>query len=447
MPVQTLHEEIEQGKREIDRDRVEKMMDDAEKPAVDGGIFWGWFVVAGAFAILSISYGSKYCFGIFVKPMFTEFQWPMSVISLGASINFFMYATGGILSGWLLDRMAPKWIMTIGSLITAVGFVLMTYSSTPMQLYLTYGVLCGLGASGIGVVVANSSVGKWFVRKRGVAVGIASMGIGFGTMLLTPLAGYIVKYYDWRNGFIIFGILVFVIGVGLSQLLMGRTNPEAYGLQPDGEAGRKKSTGAPSDHHVPVVSLKPVLKDRRFWILVVCFSMAIMAEMMAFVHQVTYAVGYGIDKIAAAASLGAIGIASIFGRFFFGWFSDRLSDPKYSACLGFVVMAAGMFILMKTTTVTQLFVYAVVFGFGYGSLAPMMPILLADRFGRYVLGAAYGWLTFFSVGFGGACGPILGGFIYDVFGSYYNAWLWNLVILLLVAILILTLRQDGYRNR
>lgn len=405
---------------------------------VDRKVFWGWFVVAGAFAILSISYGSKYCFGIFVKPMFSEFQWPMSAISLGASINFFMYAMGGILSGWLLDRMAPKWIMTIGSLITAVGFVLTTYATTPMQLYLTYGVLCGLGASGIGVVVANSSVGKWFVRKRGVAVGIASMGIGFGTMILTPLAGYIVKYYDWRNGFITFGVLVFVIGVGLSQILMGRRNPEAYGLRPDGDAERETSIGTISDYQVPVVSLKPVLTDRRFWILVVCFSMAIMAEMMAFVHQVTYAVGLGIDKIAAASSVGAIGIASIFGRFFFGWFSDRLNDPKYSACLGFFVMAVGMFILMKTTTVTQLFVYAVFFGFGYGSLAPMMPILLADRFGRYVLGAAYGWLTFFSVGFGGGVGPILGGVIYDIFGSYSNAWLWNLVFLLLIAILILT---------
>ena len=426
---------------------VVKLKDDPGKADIEGKVFWGWFVVAGAFAILSISYGSKYCFGIFVKPMFTEFQWPMSAISLAASINLFMYAAGGVLSGWLLDRMAPKWIMTIGSLITAAGFVLTTFASTPIQLYLTYGVLCGLGASGIGVVVANSSVGKWFVRKRGVAVGIASMGIGLGTMLLTPLAGYIVKYYDWRNGFITFGVLVFVIGVGLSQILMGKTNPEAYGLQPDGDARREKPTGLSTDHRVPVVSLMPVLIDRRFWILVVCFSMAIMAEMMAFVHQVTYAVGYGIDKIAAASSVGAIGIASIFGRFFFGWLSDRLNDPKYAACLGFIVMAVGMFILMKTTTVTQLFVYALFFGFGYGSLAPMMPILLADRFGRYVLGAVYGWLTFFAVGFGGACGPILGGLIYDTSGSYAGAWLLNLVILLLVAMLILTLRRGGGTNQ
>ncbi|MBN2687635.1 MAG: MFS transporter, partial [Deltaproteobacteria bacterium] len=270
----------------------------------------------------------------------------------------------------------------------------------------------------------------------------ASMGIGFGTMLLTPLAGYIVNYYDWRSGFITFGVLIAVIGVGLPQLLMGKTNPEAYGWRPDGDAAGEHLPGGPREDHSVAVSLKPVLADRRFWILVVCFGMAIMTEMMAFIHQVNHAVGYGIDKIAAASSVGAIGIASIFGRFFFGWFSDRISDPKYSACLGFVVMAAGMFILMKTTTVHQLFFYALMFGFGYGSLAPMMPILLADRFGRYILGTAYGWLTFLTVGFGGMFGPIIGGVIYDSFGSYANAWVLNFVALLLVTILMVTLRRD-----
>jgi MFS family permease len=407
-------------------------------------IFWGWFVVAGAFFILSISYGSKYCFGIFVKPMFAEYQWPMSVISLGASINFIMYATGGIVSGRLLDTMAPKWIMTIGAVITAVGFILTSFVKTPLQLYLSYGVLCGLGASGIGVVVSSSSVGKWFVRKRGVAVGIASMGIGLGTMILTPVAGYIVKHYDWRDGFLFFGVLVFIIGVALSQMLMRRTNPEAYGLLPDGEQSNPiMGNNTIQNDIIPNVSLIAVLKDSRFWIPVICFGIAVMVEMMAFVHQVAYAINHNIGKIAAASSLGFIGVASIFGRFFFGWFSDRLRDPKYSAALGFLVMAAGMVILLHTTSVGFLYVYAIVFGFGYGSLAPMMPVLLADRFGRHVLGSAYGWLTFFVVGFGGGLGPVLGGFVYDTSGSYAYAWQFNLVTLVIVALIMLMLKPGN----
>jgi len=357
------------------------------------GIFWGWFVVAGVFIILSASYGSRYCFGVFVRPMFVEYQWSMTIISFGASINLFMYAVGGILSGWLLDRMAPRWIMTFGSVIAATGFVMVSFIQTPLQFYLSYGVLCGLGSAGIGVVVGSSSVGKWFIRKRGVAVGIASMGIGVGTMILTPVAGYIVKNYDWRNGFIFFGILILIVGVFLSQVFMGKANPELYGLSPDGEKVQKDQEWPMSETGIDSkVSLAPVLTNSR------------------------------------------------------GWFSDRIQDAKYSASLGFFIMAAGMFILLKATTAKLLLVYALVFGFGYGCLAPMMPILLADRFGRYVLGSAYGWLTFFVAGFGGSLGPVLGGFIYDKFGSYAGAWLFDAVMLLAVALVMLTLKGNGEQD-
>jgi MFS family permease len=406
------------------------------------GVFWGWYVVTGTFVILSLSYGSKYCFGVFVTPMFSEYQWPMSTISLAASINFFMYAIGGIFSGWLLDRMAPKWIMTIGSIVTAIGFLLISFVHTPLQLYLSYGVLCGLGASGIGVVVGSSSVGKWFVRKRGVAVGVASMGIGLGTMILSPLAGYIVKHYQWRHGFVFFGLVILIMGTFVAQSLMRKTRPEDYGLLPDGDGFWEDHPMGGNDalSAVPEISVLPVLKDLRFWVLVLCFGVAVMSEIMAFVHQINYAINHHIDKVVAASSIGVIGVSSIFGRFFFGWLSDHLGDAKYAASLGFLGMAVGMFMLSKVVSVKLLYMYALVFGFSYGSLAPMMPILIADRFGRHILGAAYGWLTFFVVGCGGAFGPVLGGMIFDRFGSYAFAWQLNLILLLAAALLMLTLR-------
>lgn len=404
------------------------------------GIYWGWFVVLGAFMVLSINYGSRYSFGIFVKPMVLEYQWSRSVISIAASINILLYAIAGILSGRLLDRMAPKWIMTIGGVITAVAFILTGFVKTPWQFYLVYGVLCGVGSAGIGVVVSSSYVGKWFVKKRGVAIGITTIGIGFGTMILTPLAGYVVKNYDWQTGFMFLGVMVFIIVISLPQLLMGRTKPEDHGLLPDGEEIVKLTSEPASAADVPSLSLMPVLTDSRFWIITACYTLAIMAEMMVFVHQVAFALENNIGKVVAASSLGIIGGASIFGRFFFGWLSDRIKDAKYSAFLGFLVMAAGMFVLWKTTTAKHLFLYGLIFGFGYGSLAPMMPVLLADRFDRHVLGSAYGVLTFFAAGVGGGLGPIIGGIIYDKFGSYVYAWQFNLIILIIVAFLVLALK-------
>jgi len=410
-------------------------------------IYWGWFVVAGAFVTLAVSYGARYCFGVFVRPMFLEYQWQMSAISLGFSINILMYALGGLVSGRLIDSMAPRWIMTIGACITGIGFILTGFVRTPGQLYLTYGVLCGIGSAGIGIVVSGSSVGKWFVRRRGLAIGVASIGIGFGTMALTPVAGYIVKNHHWQNGFVFLGILVLVVGVLISQILMKRARPEEYGNTPDNDSLEITRSG----QKPAILQASPVavLKDYRFWILVICFGSAIMVQTMMFVHQVGYAVNNNIDRIAAASSLGAIGVASIFGRFFFGWFSDRIHDPKYSALLGYLVMASGMVILLHTKTAGMLYAYALVFGFGYGSIAPLMPVLISDRFGRNVLGSAFGLLVFFTAGIGGSIGPVLGGVIYDTAGSYDHAWHLNIVALVCVSFLMVTLkpkRQSSVEN-
>jgi MFS family permease len=175
--------------------------------------------------------------------------------------------------------------------------------------------------------------------------------------------------------------------------------------------------------------------------MVICYSLAVMAEMSAMVHQVAYALDRQIDKVAAASSLGMIGLASIFGRFFFGWLCDRISDAKYASALGFFLMAVGMFLLLGTTTVTMLFVYALLFGFGYGSMTALMPFLLADRFGRHVLGASYGMQVFFVMAIGGTSGPMIAGYIYDLTGSYTNAWILNLAVLVFVTFLILTLKK------
>jgi len=270
---------------------------------------------------------------------------------------------------------------------------------------------------------------------------VASIGIGLGTMVLTPLAGYIVKNYQLRSGFVFLGVIVLVVGVFVSQGLMGKSRPEAYGLLPDGDQPATKPVKKRYDVRLLAYSSpSTILKDYRFWVLVICFSGAIMGQMMVFVHQVSYAIDNDIGRVAAASSLGAIGLASIFGRFFFGWLSDQIRDPKYSALLGYLIMASGMYILLNTSTIGTLYAYALVFGFGYGSLAPMMPVLLSDRFGRDVLGSSYGLLTFFTAGVGGSIGPVLGGIIYDKTGSYDYAWRLNIVVLIFISILMLFLK-------
>jgi len=356
-----------------------------------------------------------------------------------------VYSICGIFFGRMLDRVAPKWIITAGAIIASLSFFLTSLVRTPFQFYLVYGLLCGAGTACMGLVVMNSSVGKWFIKKRGLAIGISAMGISFGTIALTPMAGYIVKNYDWHMGFLFMGVMIFIIGVSLSQLLMTRTNPESYGLLPDGEMDAHQVLKSDFINGHPVqLRLGTMFMDLRFWVLAICFSLAVMTLMAVFVHQVAYALDNNIEKVAAASALGVIGIGGFCGQFFFGWLSDRLKDAKYSAFLGMVIMAAGMLLLLKANTVHRLYFFALIYGFGYGSLAPMMPILVADRFGRHVLGSVYGMLTFF-IGIGGGIGPFFGGLIYDWYGSYTYVWQTNAAVLVGCSFLILLLRP-GSRN-
>ena len=174
-----------------------------------------------------------------------------------------MYASAGVFAGWLLDRVAPKWITTASVLLTTAGFIAASCVKSPLGLYLSYGVLVGIGSAGSGVVACTASIGKWFIKKRGMAIGIAAMGIGLGTMIMAPLSGYIVKSFGWRVGFLCIGALTCVVGIAMSQIFMGKDHPERYGLQPDGEPlSPKQSNRHPPGDTVEKPSLKPALTDR-----------------------------------------------------------------------------------------------------------------------------------------------------------------------------------------
>jgi len=402
-------------------------------------IFWGWYIVGAAFFVLAINYGSRYCFGVFVKPLATDYGWSRSVISLGASLNMFVYSACAVVIGRMVDRIAPRWIVTGGAVIAAVSFILTAFVQEPWQFYLVYGLLLGIGSSGLGVVAINSSVAKWFIRKRGTALGITTMGVSFGTVALTPLAGVIVKDFNWQTGFLVLGIITLVIGVSLSQLFFRKIRPEDHGMLPDGETRPELVVRIDATPEPVRMRFGDMCGDKRFQVLALSFGLAVMVLMTVFVHQVAFAIDQGIDRVLAASSLAALGLAGFVGQFFFGWLSDRIRDPKYASFLGMAFMLAGLVVLLQVTSARGLFFYAVIFGFGYGSLAPLAPILLADRFGRHVLGSVYGFFTLF-LGIGGSIGPYLAGLMYDRFGSYTYVWQAEIVIMTFVAAYILTLK-------
>ena len=412
------------------------------------GIYWGWYIVAAAFVTMGINYGSRYCFGIFVSPMAADFHWSRATIGFSSTLEILSYSICGILSGRLLDRVAPKWIATIGALLVSISFFSMAFVHTPLQLYLAYSLLSGAGGSFCGVVVCNSYVGKWFHRKRGLAIGIASMGIGVAQMLLPLALGPLMKACGWRSGFMLLGCLVLVLGLSMAQLVMIRNKPTDHGLLPDGEeaVAIQNGTEVQMVHDTVSVSKVKFLHDSRFWVMSLCFSMVVMSQMLVFIHLVAFAVDSGIDKIKANVAISIIGLASVTSRYLFGMISDRLRDAKYAACIAFIAMAAGLLVFLQTHNLSGLYVSAILFGFGYGPVAVTMPYLIADRFGSSMLGTIYGMLTFFVVT-GASLGPIVGGYIYDKLGSYDLAWQGSFVLLVVATFGLMTLKKDGKKTQ
>jgi len=404
-------------------------------------LFYGWYIVAGAFLILAVNYGTRYSFGIFLKPMSDEYGWSRSIVSLGISLNMLAYSVFTIFIGQMVDHIRPYHIITMGTLAVSLGLVMVSFATNPLIFYLVYGLFCGLGAAGLGIVVCNSSVAKWFHQKRGLAIGIASMGISVGTMTLTPLSGYIAKTYGWRQGFLTLAILSFIIGILVSRLLFRKAAVKADAETTEHGAVKEEKSLKLSFllSSFSQIFTGLFVRDRQFWIISLSFGFAYLTIMSVFVHQVPYALDLGITPISAASSLAFLSFAGLGGQFFFGWMTDRARDSKYVVAFGFLMMASGMFILLNIQSVTMLYLFSLIFGFGYGCMAPLPSIILAERFGDETLGALYGMFTFL-IGIGGSIGPFLAGYMYDQFQSYHQVWILNIVILICVVGTILLLQ-------
>jgi MFS family permease len=394
-------------------------------------------VVVGSFIILFITFGSRYSYGLFVKPLISDFGWSTAYISAAASINIFIYSLVGIIAGIYIDNFRPRKILSAAIIINSLGFFLISFLNSGYQLILFYGILCGIGSAGSGAVTTSSIIGKYFTNAKGKAIGISTTGISVGILGMAPIAGYLIENYDWRFAYKIFSIIIFVTGMLSTSIFFPKYSSD---FSNESNQKNKNSIIIKNQFKKEYNFITNLLKTDSFWHLVICNGFAVFTVMMTFVHQVPYSLDLGYDKYTAAGALGTIGLISCFGKFFFGWFSDRIQDAKFAACFGFISMAVGTLFLIVGNRIIYLYIFSFLFGFGYGSLAPLMPYLISDRFGDQFIGTGYGILTFFVTGVFGTLGPIVGGLIYDFVGSYRYAWMLNTTILFSVSILIITLK-------
>ncbi len=375
--------------------------------------FYGYIIVGAAFLIMVVMFGTMYSFGVFFKPVLTEFGWTRAATSGAYSLNMVLIGLLAIIAGRLTDRFGPRLVITACGLSLGLGYLLMSQVSAIWQLYLFFGVLVGIGTSGY--VPLMSTVARWFVKRRGLMTGIAVSGIGAGTVIMPPVATQLISIYGWRTSYIIVGCVALVIIVIGAQFL--RRDPRQVGQLPYG-AGEVKAEGL--DSGARGFSLQEAIRTGQFWIFSAAMFLFLFSQQTMMVHIVSHATDLGISAILAANILAIIGGLSIGGRIGMGSAGDRIGN-KLAFIIIFILASVALFWLQVAQELWMLYLFAVVFGFAYGGQAALMSPIIAELFGLRAHGAVLGMLLFVTL-IGGALGPLVTGRIFDVTDSYYLAF-------------------------
>jgi MFS family permease len=247
-------------------------------------------------------------------------------------------------------------------------------------------------------------------------VGIAFSGMGIGILAVGPSAQYLISSLGWRTAYLVFGLAVLVLLLPLSFFLQDRPNRKMENEGPDQQRPLAK---AEDSREKGDWTLRRSMKTLPFWALFISFFLIPLGIFPVAIHQVAYIIDQGYSKILAALVFGTMGLLSTVGRPLFGALSDRIGREK-AVTWSFISSIAGILILIflpELKSVFWLYLYAILFGLGFGARGPIVSAMMADMFSGKHFGSIYGFINIGN-GMGGALGPWLGGLLYDLTGSY-----------------------------
>lgn len=373
------------------------------------GIFYGWFVVAAAFAVMFIGFGTAYTFSAFIQPLQKDFAASRGSVSLVFSLAGFVYFGLGIVSGPLSERWGARSLAVTGMILLGMGVALAGAARNLAEVYIAYGLGVGLGI-GFSYVPVLGAVQRWFARQRGFASGLAVSGIGLGTLVMPPLASLLIEMFGWRGAYLILGGLAALIGGAMATMI--EDDPRNRGLRPDGDPLQANGSSVASTG----VPIREAIRTRRFVGLYVACLLSAFGVFVPFVHLVPYAQDQGVPLSLAITLLGVIGAGSTAGRFLLGGMADR-----FGRRLSLLVMIAGMAltttIWLLSTAFWSLAAFAFIYGIFYGGWVALLPALVTDYFGERNVSSIIG-ILYTSVALGTLIGPSAAGYVFDMSQSY-----------------------------
>ena len=387
----------------------------------DTGIFYGWKIAFVSLLVTTTGFGVLYSFGVFFKIWIKEWNCSRAFLSGAFSSAFLVYGISSFFMGKLSDRIGPRKTIAYGGLIMGFGSILTAMVNEAWVLYITFGLMIGIGV-GTSYAPTVSTVSRWFIEKKGIAVGIVVAGLGAGSLVYSPLARTFITLTDWRSTFIFFGIIIWIVYFSTAWTI--RRHPFDLGMKPYGMLNLKKADpyiGNMTKHPKSKqgdsgISTLYALKKPVFWNLFFVHCLWVVGMTIPMVHLVPYATDRGIPPEHAATMLALVGGFSIAGRLTLGQIAEKMG-MKNALLLLLFMQSIAMVWLAAGKVNWMLWGFSFFFGMTYGGLASIFPLITEQYFGLIELGSIFG-LILLGATLGGVTGPIVAGYLFDLTQSY-----------------------------
>jgi MFS family permease len=378
-------------------------------------IFYGYIIVLASLLILVIVHGIYASYGVFFSSVQEEFGWDRATISGAHSLAFFLMGLFSTVAGRLTDKYGPRLTMVLGALIMGSGYLLVSRIHDVWQLYLTYGIIMGLGASAADVALL-STVARWFDKRRSLMSGFVKAGTGVGMFIIPLMSAWLLVSYGWRTSYAILGAMA-IVGITIFALFLKR-DPSEVGLRPYGVVD-----GAIESQNIPDVKLtfSEVLRTWQFWVICATYFLIWYATQAIIVHIAPHAIDSGFSVGQAAGILSAIGGVSILGRLTAGGTGDRIGNRR-ALIVCSIILLLSLIWLQFARELWMFYLFALIYGFAHGGFFALMSPLVADLFGLESHASNLGMFLFLGMA-GGAVGPVVTGCIFDATHTYRLAFL------------------------
>ena len=403
--------------------------------------FYGWLIVAIVFVTMGIGVNTRTAFSLLFPPILEEFRWERAVTAGAFSFGFLVSAVMSPLLGRMMDRVGPRAVMQLGVGLLAAGLLLAPLTTEAWHLYATLGVLVGGGSVCLGYSGQSLFLPFWFIRRRGLATGMAFAGVGIGSILLLPAVQLVIEKAGWRTACWTMGLLVLAVLAPINLLLHKR--PEDIGLLPDGDAAPGPTAAAKPTNVVDPAwaavdwTLGRAMLTARFWWIALGYFCGLYAWYAVQVHQTKFLTEIGFSPVVAAWALGFVSLMGIPGQVALGHISDRIGREWVwtAGALGFGVCYLAALLLQAFPNATLLCTMVIAQGaLGYG-LTSVLAAIVVEVFQGKHYGTIFGTLMLAAIT-GGALGPWVTGALFDAYGSYTLAFLIGIAISVVSALAI-----------